>query len=1004
MMFAAIGLMGVVGYSASQYMRGPLVSATALTRVNVAQTEMGIASQMAVMASAQQSSSGDCDSDGLVEPLAYKTGTLNSPVGGGYLPDTIGGAKQDPWGTPYGYCVWDHGAMTLQASCQTSGADNRLAGGNILTQPILVMVSAGPNGTFQTTCRAWIDANADGVPDLALVDKTGDDIVINYTYADANQMSGDLWNLKSGAPGTATIAKSLEVAGGANFAGSVSFSGGSIILPDQLTSGACNSANANQLRRNMSTSPPGLEICVNDGSPNWDAVSAGSGGSGTPGGADTQVQFNDASAFNGDSAFIWNKTTNRLGINTPSSPLAAVDLGSTIGNGGGGGGGGGGPITVHQVSTANTNFTSGFDTTTTSFSSLPSAGDAVIVAIGVWGDLNGHPLVVTDNQGNSYSLVTEHLIGGGAMTGSYIYAAYNIGAPSGTFTITVVVPEYSEIAGVQAYAVSGLASNSGAVDQTGHQDQSFTGQTSLTATTAGSTTDTEEFALAVHTNIFFNDPAFQYTISGGWTNAYTWDTNCWDYVCTSMVYKITSAAGSVAHTWSYPSQDANWDEGAAAVIATFKGGDGGGTAQGQKLLAYGSTNTRAGLGWNMVSSSGLEADIFAPSNGSAGNINFGFVSNSDGSTYTEKMRLKENGYLGVGTTTPEAMMQIAGELMLGNTSLGCTGTTEGAIRYNATSDILQLCDGTSWGSVSSGGGGGGATPAGSDGQVQFNDNGALGADTNFVWNKTSDWLAIGQTTAVVALDINGSAIIGTDSSSCSGILEGTIRFNTTTLVHELCNGTTWLEILSSKDSGVATTPTTGTGYFVLTETTWNGNLVWLSGADTKCLTELQTTYDWMGKTDANSRGMLVSGNVKAFLCGHTPGATGSGCNNLIPGATYTFARANKTTVGGATFTADKNGLGPNNNQMWSGTNYFGGAFAYWTGRDTTSDTKWVEQSTGNNGSEYCGAASAPYEWSSNSGSVYGVAGYSNSNNSQRIWFSYTPCSSSLRLICMVHPL
>jgi len=36
------------------------------------------------------------------------------------------------------------------------------------------------------------------------------------------------------------------------------------------------------------------------------------GGGGTPGGADTQIQFNDAGAFGGDADFTWNKTTNVL--------------------------------------------------------------------------------------------------------------------------------------------------------------------------------------------------------------------------------------------------------------------------------------------------------------------------------------------------------------------------------------------------------------------------------------------------------------------------------------------------------------------------------------------------------------------------------------------------------------------------------------------------------------------------------------------------------------------
>ena len=38
------------------------------------------------------------------------------------------------------------------------------------------------------------------------------------------------------------------------------------------------------------------------------------GGGGTPGGSDTQVQFNDGGAFAGDADLTWNKTTNVLGI------------------------------------------------------------------------------------------------------------------------------------------------------------------------------------------------------------------------------------------------------------------------------------------------------------------------------------------------------------------------------------------------------------------------------------------------------------------------------------------------------------------------------------------------------------------------------------------------------------------------------------------------------------------------------------------------------------------
>jgi hypothetical protein len=65
----------------------------------------------------------------------------------------------------------------------------------------------------------------------------------------------------------------------------------------------------------------------------------GSGGSGTPGGSDTQVQFNDGGSFGGDSGLVWDKTNDyltgplrvRFGGTTSSFPMlkrnsAALDV------------------------------------------------------------------------------------------------------------------------------------------------------------------------------------------------------------------------------------------------------------------------------------------------------------------------------------------------------------------------------------------------------------------------------------------------------------------------------------------------------------------------------------------------------------------------------------------------------------------------------------------------------------------------------------------------------
>ena len=59
-----------------------------------------------------------------------------------------------------------------------------------------------------------------------------------------------------------------------------------------------------------------------------DAITINStgGGGGTPGGADTQVQFNDASSFGGDAGLVYNKTTDTLtGVNITSTGTLTVN-------------------------------------------------------------------------------------------------------------------------------------------------------------------------------------------------------------------------------------------------------------------------------------------------------------------------------------------------------------------------------------------------------------------------------------------------------------------------------------------------------------------------------------------------------------------------------------------------------------------------------------------------------------------------------------------------------
>ena len=73
----------------------------------------------------------------------------------------------------------------------------------------------------------------------------------------------------------------------------------------------------------------------------WSPGGGGNGGNGNPGGANSQVQFNDAGVFGGDSGFTYNKVTNTLSADTIVSTISnattinatTVNAATFIGNG-----------------------------------------------------------------------------------------------------------------------------------------------------------------------------------------------------------------------------------------------------------------------------------------------------------------------------------------------------------------------------------------------------------------------------------------------------------------------------------------------------------------------------------------------------------------------------------------------------------------------------------------------------------------------------------------------
>ncbi len=292
--FAAVAMVGAVGYGFNTVLRGPIAGMTDVTRRTVAESTVITSSRLAIVgATTYQTGGGDCDADGMIEPLPFAPATGPAPTGGGWLPRGAGPPawtlvpnSLDPWKTEYGYCAWDPGSVQAAPGCGTG----RLVGSPNKNVQAFVIISAGKNKKFETTCAAYNAAT----PNAALYNKPAgsDDIVLPYTYAEANDLGNGLWIPDAVTPSTKTgTSKNLEVkgVGQSSFSDVVQLTGsGGLVLPgdpgDDSVTGPCDAVNNHQLRRNtLDPLSPVIEVCDFTGGLGWSPIS-GTGGGGAGGG------------------------------------------------------------------------------------------------------------------------------------------------------------------------------------------------------------------------------------------------------------------------------------------------------------------------------------------------------------------------------------------------------------------------------------------------------------------------------------------------------------------------------------------------------------------------------------------------------------------------------------------------------------------------------------------------------------------------------------------------
>ncbi len=240
-------------------------------------------------------------------------------------------------------------------------------------------------------------------------------------------------------------------------------------------------------------------------------------------------------------------------------------------------------------------------------------------------------------------------------------------------------------------------------------------------------------------------------------------------------------------------------------------------------------------------------------------------------------------------------------------------------------------------------------------------------------------------------------------AACTGpdAEEGAIFYNADAHVLQYCAGV-WVPI--GAGTGGLVSGGHGSGYFVITSEAYTGNLVTeatnralgpsdgYDAANKLCLNDL-TNNDWMGKADAQARGLLTTTNVKAFL-------TYAG-NHALPDTTYFFAVSGDDTKGGASFTTDGNGYGPNDSANWSNATRFAGNKIYFMARASKGSTNWDNSVPSGGG---CGNSCSGYTTaSSGCGNYYAHGSANNIGNDRWSHVFISDCAVPNFLICMVQP-
>lgn len=82
------------------------------------------------------------------------------------------------------------------------------------------------------------------------------------------------------------------------------------------------------------------------------------------------------------------------------------------------------------------------------------------------------------------------------------------------------------------------------------------------------------------------------------------------------------------------------------------------------------------------------------------------IKNDDGTTTTTQMWksmtplvTRNTGNIGINNVSPKTMLDVSGDVKIGQDDTVCRSTTAGAIRYNSTDKVIEYCNGSAWSAI-----------------------------------------------------------------------------------------------------------------------------------------------------------------------------------------------------------------------------------------------------------------------------------------------------------------